>query len=1265
MTKKLYYLFLLLFIPTTTFSQINTFPYNELFDSGAAGWIVQTISGTAWELGSPTAAGTVGAYSTPNCWGTDLDSGYRANSLTYLKSPKFYIGSMSNPYFSFLQFRYMSQGMDGMFLQYSTDDISWQLMGYYNCPFASNWYNTTSVYSTGQAAFTGNSNGWTQSGIYLNGLGQNDSIRIRFVFNSNLLFGSAQPGAFIDNVGLYENVIFQQDLNTLSFVNPSGNIAPGNTNPIDVLVRNASTVAIDTFTCGIKLGTSYSTTQVIQHIEAGAFDTVHIGTISFPPGQTTLCAFATLPGDVNHANDTICKSFVTSAALPYNQDFELSDGGWYNSSMQPTNWEYGTPNYGQTSGAHSGIKCWDVNLDTSYFNSAISYLYTPTFDFTTIGASQLSFFINYDTENYYDGTRLEYTTDGGASWQILGSINDPLATSWYNIAFLNSSGFPAWQSISLGWQNAKYNLTFLQSYNSVQFRFVFTSDNTAVTDGVSIDDFSIQPLPAVEPALVHFSCANYNIPLGQTSYPILFTVKNQGSQTLTSINFGYTINGLSGATNTYNGNILPGDSVVVSLPGIVVNSSTTLICGFIQKSGDVDTTNNSSCFILNGVALMSLPYYENFDNGNSGWVADNSLSVGTAWELGNPSFGTTTGTLSGNYAWDINLTSSYGPDAINYLYTPLFDITSVLHPKLSFYQNRNTETGWDGMRVEYSYDSQNWSLLGGFGYPNTVNWYNEQMINSSQLPAWADMSLGWEYSEILLDNYQNGQFIQFRFVFTSDPSIVRDGITIDNFAVTAAFDNDASLEAITSPGTYMVEGAASPFIISVKNKGVNTLTQLNLTYILNNGTPQTFNWSGSLLSDSTMSLNIGFITPVGGNNSIKIYNTWLSDMDHYNDTLTINPYAIYAQDAGVNTILSPVNNTASGSSQLVSVYLKNDGAYTLTSIPVTMQLNNEPPVSSTWTGNLNPGAITYFSMPNLIAAVDTNHLKVYIDWPTDIHHENDTAYSTYYGYLSATLPYSTDFETPNGGWRNETSSQFTEWQYGTPNFGVTNTTHSGSKCWDINLNTPYFSAALASLITPYFIVNPGASLKLDFWTNYSTESNADGLYIEYSSDEINWTHLGIVNDPQGNNWYNSTLTSSKPGWSGFSQGWKNCSYTFTPIISSNYIIFRYRFISDINVVDAGVSVDDVNLSVVTGIEDQISANKLKIYPNPAKDFLQIYCPKDCLNETVVIKNTLGQSIYQKKMISDEFRIDINNLSPGIYYLSTGKNLQTSIKFIKQ
>jgi hypothetical protein len=301
-----------------------------------------------------------------------------------------------------------------------------------------------------------------------------------------------------------------------------------------------------------------------------------------------------------------------------------------------------------------------------------------------------------------------------------------------------------------------------------------------------------------------------------------------------------------------------------------------------------------------------------------------------------------------------------------------------------------------------------------------------------------------------------------------------------------------------------------------------------------------------------------------------------------------------------------------------------------------------------------------FSMPNITSLVDTNRLKVYVDWANDANHENDTAYSKYYGYLTANLPYSTDFESANGGWRSEYISQFTKWQYGAPTFGTTNTTHSGSNCWDINLTTPYFSGANASLISPYFQVSPGSTIKLDFWTNYSTESNADGMFVEYSEDEVNWTHLGIVNDPQGSNWYNSNIMLNEAAWSGFSQGWKQCSYTFNPTITNGYLLLKFKFISDVNVVDAGVSVDDVNLSVVTGINEEIGKPGITIFPNPATNSINI---KGNITHPFEIKNILGETVIKVNIADFENIIDISKLSSGMYLIK-GEDFKNKTIFIK-
>ena len=70
-----------------------------------------------------------------------------------------------------------------------------------------------------------------------------------------------------------------------------------------------------------------------------------------------------------------------------------------------------------------------------------------------------------------------------------------------------------------------------------------------------------------------------------------------------------------------------------------------------------------------------------------------------------------------------------------------------------------------------------------------------------------------------------------------------------------------------------------------------------------------------------------------------------------------------------------------------------------------------------------------------------------------------------------------------------------------------------------------------------------------------------------------------------------------------------------------------------------------------------------MYPNPASNVLNIKGDFDS-NESITIYNMLGQTIYTKRLTSNDESIDIASLAKGIYnvYFNTAK---VSYKFIKE
>lgn len=87
----------------------------------------------------------------------------------------------------------------------------------------------------------------------------------------------------------------------------------------------------------------------------------------------------------------------------------------------------------------------------------------------------------------------------------------------------------------------------------------------------------------------------------------------------------------------------------------------------------------------------------------------------------------------------------------------------------------------------------------------------------------------------------------------------------------------------------------------------------------------------------------------------------------------------------------------------------------------------------------------------------------------------------------------------------------------------------------------------------------------------------------------------------------------------------------------------------VNTSSTGSSTDYfiAKLSSTTGIVYGTFERSFSIYPNPAKDFLQI---KTTTNANIEIINLAGQSILKKEISTDNATVDISILAPGFYFV---------------
>ena len=183
----------------------------------------------------------------------------------------------------------------------------------------------------------------------------------------------------------------------------------------------------------------------------------------------------------------------------YAGDFESSPEHFAAYTVSGTAFERGSSTKPGKDGTNSGSHAWVLGInDNLYKNNGRAELYTPMYDMTDIGLYEFKFFGKWAVQNRNDGFQVEYSLDGGASWQQLGTHDN---TNWYN--YLNENltdgAFPIGKSYftnaQLSWKQFVKDVSFLAGQSRVCFRFVFRSDRDEPAQGLAIDDVQITRYP--------------------------------------------------------------------------------------------------------------------------------------------------------------------------------------------------------------------------------------------------------------------------------------------------------------------------------------------------------------------------------------------------------------------------------------------------------------------------------------------------------------------------------------------------------------------------------------------------------------------------------------------------------------------------------------------------------------------------------------------------------------------------------------------------
>lgn len=607
------------------------------------------------------------------------------------------------------------------------------------------------------------------------------------------------------------------------------------------------------------------------------------------------------------------------STFPYLEDFESGPGGWTSGGVN-SSWALADPALSVINAAASGDSCWVTATGgqtlTNYNNSENSFVLSPNFNFTSLALPVIKFDVWWDSEFSWDGAVLQSSTDGGVSWSNVGAFGDP--NNWYNDNTINGNpggNQPAgneqgWTgsgtNSSGGWVSAEHVLVGLGGQTSVDLRVAFGSDGSVNTfNGFAFDDVEIYESPPIDMEVVSVDSLISSCGLSATE-TIGVTVENLGSVATDSITYFYSINGGTPVSEVDPLTVvLPGGQFgyVFSTPANLSVAGTYTITVWIQVLGDPIASNDTLVFVVENIPVVStFPYFENFESGSGGWTSGGALST---WALGTPAKDVIIGASSGFNAWVTGGlgTGEYAANEQSYVVGPCFDLSTLVNPQIRMEVWWNSEFSWDGAVLQTSTDNGlSWANVGAFGDPD--NWYNDNSVNGNpggNQPAGAEEgwtgrvssgngSGGWLTAEHALTGLAGTPAVLIRVAFGSDGSVVDDGFAFDDIQIFDPPPFDGGVAEIFTPISGCGLGIDT-IRVQVCNDGTDTLTNFQVVYSIDGGTPVVETYTDTILPDTCVLyqfLSPGDFSTPGTTYSLSAWTAGIvGDPNVANDTSTI------------------------------------------------------------------------------------------------------------------------------------------------------------------------------------------------------------------------------------------------------------------------------------------------------------------------------------------------------------------------------------------
>ncbi|MFL2623553.1 MAG: T9SS type A sorting domain-containing protein [Flavobacteriaceae bacterium] len=351
--------------------------------------------------------------------------------------------------------------------------------------------------SLGVFRYDDNTNDWF---AFENNLPNTSVTDLSININDNQIIASTYGrGVWRSTMG--STALAENDIKLLAIQTPSTNaISCGNIIPQIIVKNNGQNLITQ-----IEISYNIDNEPVLSQTWTGSIasleqEVIDLESLSVAFGNQLLSVNVNIENDAyptnNSAEISISSNKTGETQTVYT--FESENDDFLVAANSGELWERGEPAGNQLNSTTSGVKAYATNLDGDYPNNTKGFLYSPCFDLSSIEDPVLKFKMAFDIEFDWDLLYMQYSTDLGQNWNILGSADSP---SWYNSSRFSGDGInndcyncigAQWTGTNLDLTEYSYNLTELGNIDNIIFRFVFHSDQYVTEEGVIIDDFVIE-----------------------------------------------------------------------------------------------------------------------------------------------------------------------------------------------------------------------------------------------------------------------------------------------------------------------------------------------------------------------------------------------------------------------------------------------------------------------------------------------------------------------------------------------------------------------------------------------------------------------------------------------------------------------------------------------------------------------------------------------------------------------------------------------------